>query len=84
MNGFDFFGLIKDHPYAAVIATWLLGNAVAALPTPNDTSPGIYKFFFNFATFVGSAIPRSIPQLRIPPKDQPALPDVPPPAKAKE
>lgn len=56
----------QAHPaICAAVGTWLLGNLCSAMPSPTADSGKSYQFLFNFASAVGSALPRSVPKLRI-------------------
>lgn len=61
--------LIAAHPYVTLgvlVAYWLLSNIVAALPSPDQSSGGGYKFLFTFGHSLVGSIPRILPSLRLP------------------
>ena len=59
-------GFINEHQaLAGAVGMWLLGNLCGSLPTPNLNSGRFYQFLFNFASAIGSQLPRRLPGLRI-------------------
>ncbi len=43
---------------AAVLAFWMASNFVGAMPTPNDKSGMVYRFFFAFLHGLVGSLPR--------------------------
>jgi hypothetical protein len=57
--------IMAHQALCAAFGTWLLGNLCAAMPSPSGSSGQGYTFLFNFATLIGSSLPRSVPGLRL-------------------
>lgn len=51
---------------SALVAFWLASNFVSALPSPDQGSAGLYKWFFSFSHGLAGSLPRIFPNLRLP------------------
>lgn len=65
--GIAVWGWIMQHQVLLVMGgQWCAVYAVASLPSPTQSSNGFYKWFFAFSHGIIGALPRLLPQLRLP------------------